>query len=324
MNPFMFGIVFGVIVGAIVIATVSIIIRLRKKERISRIKEKPMKKEEIINGLIEDFTKNFNETIEEKHYDVPEINDEIIKNVITEYFNKETLTSAEKYMYNVFDEYVKNTYDEINWGLEHEKARKTPEYIAWERHMDISSVWNSARRMTDMMKKWVEVNGMAHTEEEAATIAADKWCELLFEWHLQDNGALNEDHPGGFTACALATVLANGAKDEITEEMQNKAHELFKEYYLRQMHYNRTYSDDDIEWLKNNLPDKDGEFNWDYGFGYELSCDYDPSYPLYLILVNAGIPEKDVRRICPWKTSISIRFEDNTVRYYTYRHCDEF
>lgn len=282
-----------------------------------------MDKEELIKEVIEDFTEEFHNKIEEEKLEVPEITDDDIEKVINEFFKKENLTAAERYFSDVLDEYVEDTYEKINWNLDRNAVKETDEYKAWRRHGDVSGVWYKCRYDCNLSKNWVEVNGKAHTAEDAAKIAADKWCELLFGWHLQDNGALNESHGGGFPACALATILANDAKADITDEMKQKAHELFQEYYKRLIHFGETYDMDDIEWLKTTLKSKNNEYDWKYGFNLDMYCDYDPSWALYLILENAGIPERKIHSICPWKTSISIRPEDYAVMYRTYQHCDE-
>ena len=281
-----------------------------------------MNREETIEYDIEEFIHDFNRSIKKKEMEVPEITDDVITKILKEYFNKKTLSEADKYFYDVFTEYVKGDYNSINWGLGREEAEKTPEYKAWKRQCNIETIWSDIYRCLAIRNVWVDVNGKAHTEEEAATIAADKWCELIFNWHMQDNGALNEDYPGGFPACALGTVLANDARENVTEEMKVKAHALFREYYLRAMHYHKTFDDDDKKWLEENLPDETGKFDWKYGF-YDLSCDYDPSWPLYLILLHSGISDRDCCNLCPWKTSITIRQEDNAVMYHTYQHCEQ-
>ena len=283
-----------------------------------------MEKENKINKLIDEFIFEFNEGLDEKNLVVPELTDEIIKNILLKFFNKESLSEAENYLYSVLEDYIDGSYNKIDHNLSYKEQEKTEAYKNWVRLSDIKSVWYSCRRMLDLSQEWSNINGKKHTDEEAAKIAADKWCELLFDWHLQDNGALNEDHPGGFTACALGTILANTSKERITEEMKVKTHELFQEYYRRSIHFYNDYNQEDLNWLKTTLPDKEGKYDWNYGFSdNDMYCDYDPYYPLYLLLVNAGIPDKDVRNICPWKTGISIRKEDNAVLYHTYQHREE-
>ena len=226
----------------------------------------------------------------------------------------------------MLDKYVKGSYDDINWGLGRREAEETPEYKAWRRYADISTLWFDCKRMSGIEKAWVDLNGKANTNEEAAKKAADKWCELIFGWHLQDNGAINENHAGGFYACALGTVLANKSKEGISEDVKKKAHSLFYEYYLRQLHYYETKDKKDIDWLVEHLPDDDKKdpFDWRYfEFMCDLYCDYGPGTPLYLILVNAGVDKRTARNICPWKTGIDIRVVDNAVMYNTYQHQEE-
>ena len=283
-------------------------------------------REDIIKNFIEEFLYDFHYLSTERNLDIPELTDDVVTDIINEYFNKKTLTEANKYIYEIFDKRIDDSYGKIDWSLGRPAVEETPEYKAWARHSDISFLWSDCKRVHGIEKTWVDLNGKVNTNEEAARKAADKWCELIFGWHLQDNGAINEDHAGGFTACALGTVLANNSKEGISEDVKKKARGLFYEYYLRQLHYNETHDRKDIDWLVENLPDDDEKdpFDWrDFGFRCELYCDYGPGTPLYLILVNAGVDEKDVRNICPWKTGISIRSLDNAVQYRTYRHVDE-
>ena len=290
------------------------------------MKVEKLPREEVIKNFIEEFLYDFHYQSTRKNLDVPELPDDVITNIINEYFNKKTLTEANKYIYEVLDEYVKGHNEEINWSLGRPAVEETSEYKAWKRYYDISSLWSDCKRMNGIEETWVDLNGKANTNEEAAKKAADKWCELIFGWHLQDNGAINEDHAGGFYACALGTVLANKSKERITEDVKKKAHSLFYEYYLRQLHYNETHDKKDIDWLVENLPDDDRKdpFDWRYfEFGCDLYCDYGPGTPLYLILVNAGVDKRDAGNICPWKTGIDIRPVDNAVMYNTYQHREE-
>ena len=283
-------------------------------------------REEVINNFIEGFLHDFHYLLTKKNLDVPELPDDVITNIINEYFNKTTLTEANRYIYDALDKYVKGSFDDINWDLGRPAVEESPEYKAWRRRTDISTLCFDCKRMSGIEKAWVDLNGKANTNEEAAKKAADKWCELIFGWHLQDNGAINENHAGGFYACALGTVLANKSKEGISEDVKKKAHSLFYEYYLRQLHYYETKDKKDIDWLVEYLPDDDKKdpFDWRYfEFRCDLYCDYGPTTPLHLILVNAGVDKMDVRNICPWKTGIDIRAVDNVVMYNTYQHQEE-
>lgn len=283
-------------------------------------------REEVIKNFIDEFLYGFHYYSTKQGLDVPELPDDVITNIINEYFNKTTLTEANKYIYEVLDKYVKGSYSDINWDLGRPAVTETPEYKAWIRHNDISTIWSDCKRMSGIEKTWVDLNGKANTNEEAAKKAADKWCELIFGWHLQDNGTINENHGGGFYACALGTVLTNKSKEGISEDVKKKAHSLFYEYYLRLLHYYETKDKKDIDWLVEHLPDDDKKdpFDWRYfEFRCDLYCDYNPGTPLYLILVNAGVDKRTAGNICPWKTGINIRVVDNAVMYNTYQHQEE-
>lgn len=282
-------------------------------------------------SLVEKVIRVFRTTYEEDWRNttgdkITEMSDDDIFDIVQIYLNKPTLTEANRYWYKVIDEYVKNTYNDINWDLGRDEVKTTPEYKGWERYSEIESAWSCAKYNCKLEEEWVKKNGQANTDEEAAKKAADKWCELLFNWHLQDNGAINEDHAGGFYACALGTILANDSKEGISEDVKKKTHELLYEYYKRQLHYEKTRDKKDIDWLVKTFPDDDEKdpFDWKYfEFRVDLYCDYGPSTSLYLILVNAGVNKRDANNICPWKTGIEIRHIDNAVMYNTYQHQQE-
>ena len=291
-----------------------------------KMKVEKLSREEVIKNFIDEFLYDFHYQSTRQNLDIPELPDDVITNIINEYFNKKMLTEANNYIYDVLDEYVDGSYEKIDWNLGRPAVEETPEYKAWRRHSDISSLWSDCKRMNGIEETWVDLNGKANTNEEAAKKAADKWCELIFGWHLQDNGAIDETHPGGFTACALGTILADNSKKGISEDVKKKAHSLFYEYYLRQLHYNETHDKKDIDWLVENLPDDDEKdpFDWKrFEFRIDLYCDYGPGTPLYLILVNAGVDKRAAGNICPWKTGIDIRAVDNAVMYNTYQHQEE-
>ena len=122
---------------------------------------------------------------------------------------------------------------------------------------------------------------------------------MLFNFHLQDNGAINEDHGGGFWACALATVLKNDSMKDITEDMIKKTYDNLYNYYFNGSIY------------------KDKKDGWESEM--HLYCDYGPNSPLYDILKESGIPEKLINNICPWKTGIEIDYNDNSVVIISYQ-----
>ena len=292
----------------------------KKKSKVMEAEKLP--RQEVIANEIDEFLYQFHYYASRKELDIPELPDDVLTEILTTYFDKKTLSEANKYFYDVIDEHVPDPYKTIDWSLGRPSVEETPEYKAWRRHSEIDTIMYDCKRILGWENTWVDLNGKSHTEDEAARIAADKWCELIFGRHIQDNGAINEDHAGGFYACALGTILADKAKENITEEMRDKANQLLKDYYLHEMHYNQTSDQNDLKWLNEALPTNGQDFDWKYGF-YDLSCDYGPGWPLYMILFHAGVPEKHIESICPWKTSISIRREDNAVMYHTYQHCDE-
>ena len=284
-------------------------------------------KNDMIENIITEMTKLFWEGYNRgNHYNLPEINDEIIGSIVRDFLTSKTLTEANNIARNAFDKYIPDGHLQINWKLDKEELEKTYPYIQFSKYDDANSAWCWASRNYGLEEVWVDINGQVRTDDEAAELAANKWCELLFGKHLQDNGAINENHAGGVYACTLGTVLANESKKGITEEMQLKTKNLIKEYYLHNIEYHKTDGRNAVEWAQKNLPDNDkkNSFSWEYGFGYgSMYCDYGPSTPLYLILINAGISERDACNICPWKTGIEIRHVDNTVFLNTYRHQEE-
>ena len=257
-----------------------------------------------------------------------EMSDDDIIEIITKYFTEYTgLTEANDYFYKAYNKFIPDTWDQIDHSLDREVMEQTQAYKQWRHHGDVHSAWYETFRKLELDQMFCVIHGKRRTNEEAAKLAADKWCELLFGWHLQDNGALNETHPGGFQACALGTVLANSAKEKITDEMKRKAHELFVQYYLHDIEFQNGNRREAVEWARKTLPDP-GDKNpyvWSaHSFiGTNMYCDYNPYMPLYLVLINAGIPDYEACKICPWKTGISIRALDNTVEYHTCQHREE-
>ena len=254
----------------------------------------------------------------------------MIKERVHQFFEIDNLQKAVSYLHDLFRSQVNEAFDAIDHN--DNDYRNSVEYKKYIRYSNISQAFYAATIKVEVQAQWVTVNGTAHSMEEAAHIAASKWCELLFGWHLQDNGALDEET--SFNMCALGTYLAESAKKDITEQAKKNAYGLFFEYYKRCKNYSTNHNGDYIltdigpesyEWLKKNLPDPDSDNDkWeDYAFSCTPYCDYGPNITLYRILLNAGVDKKDIRSICPWKTGISIRDYDNAVLYRTYQHTEE-
>lgn len=140
------------------------------------------------------------------------------------------------------------------------------------------------------------------TKEDAAAIAADKWCQMLFGPHLQDNGTGVCDF-----MCMLASIVADRGKKEISEDSKIKAREILKQYYLHEIA-------DDKAWLAKTLgsyTDYRGEMREFNSFDHDLYCDYHPCLYLRRILSIAGIDDRVADCIAPLKTGIEILPDEN-------------
>lgn len=141
-----------------------------------------------------------------------------------------------------------------------------------------------------------------NTKEEAAAIAADKWCQMLFGWHIKDNGARECEF-----MCMFASIAADRAKKEISEESKVKTRELLKQYYLHEIINDKT-------WLANTLgtyTNYRGETQEFVFFDRDLYCDYHPCLHLRRILSIAGIEDSIAESIAPFKTGIEILHDEH-------------
>ena len=132
--------------------------------------------------------------------------------------------------------------------------------------------------------------GLRRSFEEACEIAADKWMEMIFGFHIQSNG--DRESQASAMAMMMGTLLKDEAVNRCKADAQEKARQLFYEYYRNGSMYKGSRG---------------------HVFKAELYSDYGPNSPLYDILIKAGIDEKDAGRITPWKTGVEIDENDNTV-----------
>ena len=196
-------------------------------------------------------------------------------------------------IWNYFEKYINTCFP----GSDYEKySWDSPEHKEYSNYLH-SIKDNNDLRFGDWIKyvqaRFIYDKGQRRTFEEACEIATNKWCEMLFKFHLQDNGAINEDHGGGFWACALGTILKEDSMKELTEEMIKNTHDNIYKYYKG----HSIYTDKKDGWTSQ----------------INLYCDYGPNAPLYDILEDSGIPKKYINNICPWKTGVNIDETDNAV-----------
>lgn len=137
----------------------------------------------------------------------------------------------------------------------------------------------------DLRKAWLDIHGPRHTREEVMQIAADWWCERIFGTCLQDNG---DDTPEGRFGMSMATRLKSNAMNHQSTAVRTKTHTLIMEYY------GRIYDDPK---------------SYERG----LDVDYAPCANLRTILLNAGVDEKDIDSIVPFKTGLALRDFDKSL-----------
>lgn len=274
-----------------------------------------------MNNFLNKFLNSFSNGCISRDVDDSAFTIDVMTDIFNKYMSFNKLTDANSYIYSCVSDYEDDTWDKIDFKLDRDVYIHTAEYIQHEKYMNLCYIMNNAVFESKLIDCWVEKHGKIRTNEEAANIAADKWCELIFGDHIQDNGAMGEEH--GFMACALGTYLSDRYKKYITVDIINKSHDLFYGYYLHYINHmnnisNNIYITDDLEWLEENLPDiRDGvdkKFQWSFR-EYNMSCDYYPTICLLLILLNAGVKKNIAESICPWKTCIYVRHYDNSVIY---------
>ncbi len=156
--------------------------------------------------------------------------------------------------------------------------------------------WNGTESPFDVWlrktfeEEFIERHGQAHTFEEACQLAADEWARMIFGNHVQNNG--DKSDAGGM-AMVLGTLAKDKASRGIDSKVVEKFRKLCKEFYL-----GGCVCEDDYYGKRKEEP----------------YCDYHPNTPLADLLLKAGVPEKSIGSICPWKTGITINERDHSVR----------
>ena len=138
-----------------------------------------------------------------------------------------------------------------------------------------------------LKQAWLEIHGPRHTRDEVMKIAADFWCERIFDSSRQDNG---DNSNAGFLGMMMASMLKSNSMKKQDSSVRDKAWYLIAEYYGKV--FDKT------------IPNcfEDG-----------LIVDYNPCEELHNILKEAGLDEIDIDCIVPIKTSLSLRDFDKSL-----------
>lgn len=134
---------------------------------------------------------------------------------------------------------------------------------------------------------WLEIHGPRHNREEIMKLAADFWCERIFDSSRQDNG---DNSSTGCLSMMMASMLKTDSMRKQDSSVRDKAWYLIAEYYGKV--FDKT------------LPNR---------FEDGLSVDYHPCGALYNILKEAGVNEIDIDCIVPIKTYLSLRDFDKSL-----------
>lgn len=172
----------------------------------------------------------------------------------------------------------------------------------WEYKDDDNPSKLTFRQWTGMVEaEFVARTGKKRTYKEACRVAAEEWHRKIFDVVFQDNGCWEGS---SYNLNMLGSSIKMSAQEKITQEMKDKFLEVMEDYYYNNCRY---------DWENN------GQKHTSY---IEPSCDYGPNGPLHDIMERAGIPEKEIDSICPWKTTIRIDQLDNRVKVYGYGKVD--
>lgn len=189
--------------------------------------------------------------------------------------------------YQDIDGYIKQCCSKTFPYPTNEQFRNRDAYVDEYRNYFYETPYYKFRNC--VQSEFLNRRGVRRSWEDACQIAANKWIDMIFGAHIQDNGDCTGHSD---MAMMLGTLVKEKAMDGCGDNVPDKARELLYQYYLGGCIYK---SDD----------------------GHEFKCepysDYGPNSPLYDILVKAGVDEKDAGSITPWKTGIEIDENDNAV-----------
>ena len=138
--------------------------------------------------------------------------------------------------------------------------------------------------MKKVEEEFVARHGQLRSFDDACRLAADKWADMIFGFHVQDNG-----DNSNWVGMALGTIVKDDARKNYDEDVADKFRSLMTDYYKSGCKYK------------------------DCRFPVIPYCDYHPNSPLAKTLEAAGCSEHDVDMMCPWKTGVEVDPKDNSV-----------
>lgn len=204
---------------------------------------------------------------------------EFISNVIDSAMEEKYWANASNYICNMVSTYIPGIGRYVSRTDPHWEEQKA--YMEWRDVLLFDSGWLNIK----FKELWRARHGMIRTKEEVCALAADQWCHHMFVSAYQDNGGGNDN------LTVLGMYLKVNAQEKIPEEVRKKVwqgiHDFYYDHYEDNMYY-------------------------------RLSVDYYPCVWLDEILKNAGVDEKLIDSICPWKSMLKIDKEDNSIYAYWY------
>lgn len=223
------------------------------------------------------------------------IKKEDIRPIVAECFTLDTYHGIKKKILDFCNTLYPDTAD---WHQPWDKVDKT-HYFYMYGDRDTASTsecvdgWANA-----VVDEYLHRKGFRRTKDEACVIAAEKWAEMIFGKHLQDNGDRTSH---GANLNMMGSYVKMLYQKDLTGEMREKFVSVMAEFYK---------DDCNLEWA-----DSGGHRRVD---AIEPYCDYDPNLSLYEMLMKAGVPKDTAGCVCPWKTGVKVDSRDHSVIVRTY------
>lgn len=215
---------------------------------------------------------------------------------ITEQLRPQLTSMVETYLQADTFEHAQEAYNKFMNEYHHQPLHDDPKDYA-EKRVIFNWYFDNVYSWKDILNQaWLDFHGPRHTRDEVMKIAADFWCERIFDSSRQDNG---DNSDTGILGMMMASMLKTDSMDKQDASVRDKAWHLIAEYYGKVFDHSTSNR-----------------------FENGLSVDYHPCKHLYDILKKAGVEEGDIDRIVPFKTNLSLRdFDKSLIGTAGYRNC---